>query len=79
MKWFSDLRIRKKLMLSFILISVLCAVMGILSSYNLKSVEKSDTELYENMTVPLVAISKVSTEFDKSGKFPKKCHYCGDT
>ncbi len=65
MKWFSDLRIRKKLMLSFILISVLCAVMGILSSYNLKSVEKSDTELYENMTVPLVVIGKLSTEFER--------------
>jgi methyl-accepting chemotaxis protein len=40
--------------------------MGAYSIYNLKSIEKSDMELYENMTVPLQEIETISTEFQRT-------------
>ncbi|HVI39609.1 MAG TPA: MCP four helix bundle domain-containing protein, partial [Anaerovoracaceae bacterium] len=63
---FKNLKIRKKLIFSFILISVLCAAMGIFASYNLKVLDQSDTELYEHMTVPLSEIGEISTEFERT-------------
>ena len=66
MKWFKNLKIRKKLIFSFILISVLCGAMGLLASYNLKALNDSDTELYENMTVPLYQIGEISTQFERT-------------
>lgn len=66
---FKNLKIRKKLIFSFLLISILCASMGLLASYNLKVLDKSDTELYENMTVPLATIGKISTEFERTRIF----------
>ena len=66
MKWFSNLKISKKLIFSFVLISILCAAMGIFTSYNLKTISNSDTELYEQMTVPLKLIGEISTLFEQS-------------
>ena len=66
MKWFSNLKISKKLIFSFILIATLCAAMGIFASYNLKAIENSDTELYEQITVPLKLIGEISTLFEQS-------------
>ncbi len=63
---FKNLKIRKKLIFSFILVSVLCASMGLFASYNLKALENSDTELYENITVPLKLIGEISTIFEQS-------------
>lgn len=66
MKTLSNLKVRQKLIFSFVLIAVLCAAMGILGSYNLKTLENSDTELYENMTVPLKLIGEISTLFERT-------------
>lgn len=66
MKWFKNLKIKKKLIFSFILISILCGAMGLLASCNLNSLNKSDTELYEEMTVPLYLIGEISTRFEQS-------------
>ena len=63
---FKDLKIKKKLMLSFLIIAALCAAMGIFASYNLKALNNSDTELYEHMTVPLSEISQISTKFEQT-------------
>ncbi len=69
MKWFNNLKIRKKLIFSFILLAVLCAAMGLTASYNLKAVVGSDKELYENMTVPLSTIGQISTQFERTRIF----------
>ena len=63
---FKNSKIKKKLILSFIMISVLCAAMGLFSSYNLKALDNSDTELYEHMTVPLAEIGEISTQFERT-------------
>jgi Methyl-accepting chemotaxis protein len=69
MKWFQNLKIRKKLISGFLLVSVLCASMGVIASYNLKTLDNSDTELYENMTVPLATIGEISTQFERTRIF----------
>ncbi len=65
MKWFVNLKISKKLISSFILISLICGAMGSYGIYNLKGIEKSDLELYKNMTVPVSEMGQISTEFQK--------------
>ena len=65
MGWFNNLGISKKLLSSFILISLISGAMGAYGIYNLKSIKNSDTELYENMTVPVSQMGEISTEFQR--------------
>jgi len=65
MRWFYDLGISKKLLSSFILISLISGAMGTYGAYNLKSIDTSYTQLYENMTVPITQMSEISTEFQR--------------
>lgn len=53
---FKNLKIKKKLIISFVVISILCIAMGLLASYNLRALEQADTLQYEHMTVPLSEI-----------------------
>ena len=39
--------------------------MGVYGAYNLKAIDTSYTQLYENMTVPITQMSEISTEFQK--------------
>ncbi len=66
MKWFLNMRIGAKLVISFILVALISGAMGFFAIYNLKLIEKSDTELYENMTVPLSEIGQISTAFQRT-------------
>ena len=66
---FKNLKIKKKLIFSFLLISILCIGMGLLASYNLKALEKSDEDLYAHMTAPLAQIGEISTEFERTRIF----------
>ena len=65
MKWFINMKIGKKLVLSFILVALICGAMGAYAIYNLKSIANSDTELYVSMTVPLSEIGQISSEFQQ--------------
>jgi methyl-accepting chemotaxis protein len=66
---FKNLKIKKKLIFSFLLISILCIALGLLASFNLKALERSDEELYAHMTVPLSTIGEVSTQFERTRIF----------
>ena len=50
MNWFCNLKISKKLILSFILVSLITGIMGVYAIIQLKFLDNSDTELYEHMT-----------------------------
>lgn len=65
MEWFSNLKISKKLIISFMLVALICGAMGSYALYSLRMVDKSDTELYKNMTVPISELGQISTEFQK--------------
>ena len=65
MKWFSNLKISKKLILGFMSVALICGLMGIYAIYDLKAVDKSDAELYENITIPISQMGEISTEFHR--------------
>ncbi|WP_050739413.1 methyl-accepting chemotaxis protein [Acetobacterium bakii] len=63
MKWFYNMKISAKLLAGFILMALIVGVVGTIGVVNIKSLEKSDTELYENMMVPTAQIAEMSTAF----------------
>ena len=60
MKRFGDMRIGSKLITGFMIVAIICGAMGIYSIVNLKQLEKSDSELYEKMTVPIQLMGNIS-------------------
>jgi methyl-accepting chemotaxis protein len=66
MKWFLNMKIGAKLISSFILVALISGAMGGYAIFNLKAINDADTELYENMTVPLAEIGQISTAFQRS-------------
>ena len=65
MKWFYNLKISAKLLIGFILVAIITGALGIWSIINIKALDKSDTIMYENMTVPISEMSDISTTFQR--------------
>lgn len=65
MKWFYDLKIASKLILGFVLVALIAGFIGIYGAYQMKVLDKSDTELYEKYTVPLGEVSTIATLFQR--------------
>lgn len=63
MNWFRNLKIKTKLLTSFILIALLVGVVGFIGILNTWSLQESDQELYESMTVPISQMGQISTTF----------------
>lgn len=53
MKWFYDLKLAKKLIISFVLVAIIAGIVGTVGIVNLSKLEQKDTELYDLMTVPI--------------------------
>lgn len=53
MKWFYDLKLAKKLIISFVIVAVIAGVVGIVGIMNLNKLEEQDNQLYNFMTVPI--------------------------
>ncbi len=66
MKWYLNLKISQKLISSFLIVALISGGMGLYAIFNLKALSLSDTQLYENTTVPLSIIGSISTEFQKT-------------
>ncbi len=66
MKWYLNMKIGKKLVVGFVIVELISGAMGGYTIYNLRALDNSDTELYENMTVPLTDIGMISTEFQRT-------------
>jgi methyl-accepting chemotaxis protein len=64
-KWFYDMKITAKISSSFILVGVIVVMVGFMGITSLKSMSKSDTVLFENVTVPLAQIGDISTAFQR--------------
>ena len=87
MKWYLNMKIGKKLISGFVLVALISAAMGVYAIYNLKALDDSDTEMYENITVPLSKIGMISTEFQRTrsylrdiviGSSPEEMQVCID-
>ncbi len=65
MKGFYNMKISAKLLSGFIVVALIAGAVGGFGMLNLKSLNQSDTELYQYMTVPVSQISNVSIAFQK--------------
>ncbi|WP_083439557.1 methyl-accepting chemotaxis protein [Acetobacterium bakii] len=65
MKWFYNLKIKTKLITAFSLMGLFAIIIGIVGITNIKALEKSDTELYNNMTEPIAQIGQISTSYQR--------------
>ncbi|MCX6170187.1 MAG: methyl-accepting chemotaxis protein [Ignavibacteriales bacterium] len=65
MNWFKNLKIKAKLLVSFLLVSFITGVVGYIGVLKLKQADDSDTFLYEKNTVPIAIISDLRTDFQK--------------
>lgn len=65
MKWYYNLKISTKLLSGFILVTIIAVFVGYMGISNLQAIDKSDTEMYENMTVPIAEMGQISTYFQR--------------
>jgi methyl-accepting chemotaxis protein len=65
MKWFSDFKIAKKLIVAFVLVAIISGIVGVVGIINIKNIDAAGTILYENMTVPVAQMGAVSTAFQR--------------
>jgi len=65
MKWFMNMKIAAKLITGFMFVALIAAVVGVVGIVNINAINKADTELYENMTVPISQLADISTEFQQ--------------
>jgi len=65
MKWFMNMKIAAKLVLGFILVAIIAAIVGVVGIVNMKAIDKADTELYKNYTVPISELGDISTQFQR--------------
>ena len=62
-KWFNNIKVRRKIFLIFSLLILLSAAIGYVGILNLNKISKADTELYEGITVPISRLDAISTNF----------------
>ncbi|MCX7711908.1 MAG: methyl-accepting chemotaxis protein [Clostridia bacterium] len=66
MRWFYNLRIGSKLLVSFIFVALIAGIVGIIGVINIRTIEKADSELYKLNTVPMEQIANISIAYQKS-------------
>ena len=65
MKWFYDLRIRMKLIVSFVVMALIALTIGLLSIGGMHSLNENDTQLYEKCTLSIAHLGKITTAFHR--------------
>lgn len=65
MKWFLNMKIGTKLITGFLLVAILSAAMGVYTLINIKALDDSDTELYENMLIPNQLMADINEAFQR--------------
>ncbi len=65
MKWFYDLKVRVKLLSSFILVACLAGLVGYVGISSLRDVSSADTRLYEHMTLPIATVTDMAVDFQQ--------------
>ena len=63
MKWFSNLKIRMKLIISFIVLTVLTAALGILGVSYMKAINNNSQSMYNNDFVPATLLKDIQFDY----------------
>lgn len=72
MAWFDNLKIRNKLLLSFIVVAIITGIMGIFAVVNLQSDKNSNLDMYEHEVVPLSKMSTISVLFQNGRVYARE-------
>ncbi len=65
MKWFSNMKLTKKLILGFSLAIVVSVTVGAVGFLSLNDISASDTRLYEYYTKPMGMLTRIATAFQR--------------
>ena len=65
MQWMYNMKIGAKLIVSFIIVALITGIVGIVGIMNLQTLQKSNTLLYEKMTVPIAEVGQISTSYQR--------------
>jgi methyl-accepting chemotaxis protein len=65
MQWFINLKLSHKLLSGFGLVAALAAVVGIVGATQIHAIELADTQMYENVTIPLGQMGNASKRFQR--------------
>src|SRR5262245_59782169 len=60
-KWFNDLKISSKLLISFISVCLVAGVAGLVGVTNIRKIGLADRYLYEGVTVPATRLGELDT------------------
>ncbi|WKY44749.1 methyl-accepting chemotaxis protein [Eubacteriaceae bacterium ES2] len=66
MNWLNNLKIRTKLISSFVIVAALVGLIGYIGIGNIKTLSQSSDTLYQSITVPIADIGALSTAFQRS-------------
>src|SRR5690606_37614041 len=65
MKWVYDLKIATKPIVAFALVAVVAGAIGLIGTLSIRNIDRADTRLYEQMTVPIGELVIVAESFQK--------------
>jgi len=65
MRWFYNMKIGSKLILSFIIVAIIAGIVGAIGIAKINTLNTNDTILYKNMTVPLSYTADMAKYFQK--------------
>ncbi|HUI65412.1 MAG TPA: methyl-accepting chemotaxis protein [Bacteroidota bacterium] len=65
MQWLSNLKIRTKILMGFILVALLAATVGYMGLTNIESINAADVLMYEHMTVPIASVTEMTSSFQQ--------------
>jgi methyl-accepting chemotaxis protein len=63
--WYKNQKISNKLVLGFLIISLIATIIGVVGIFNILSITKADTALYEENTLGLQYIGDVARNFER--------------
>jgi methyl-accepting chemotaxis protein len=66
MRWFMDLKIATKLLISFVAVATIAGLVGFWGIRNLQEIDDLDTELYEVNTAPLGDLVTITETFERT-------------
>ena len=65
MQWFNNLKLRTKLLSSFVVVAVIAGVVGYVGISNIVAISSADRKMYENMTVPIATVTDIVSNFQQ--------------
>ena len=65
MGWFNNMTLKGKLLTGFITVAIIAGGIGGFGIFQIQTIEKADTKLYEQIAVPLGEIAQISTDFQR--------------